>query len=73
MAKTLEIQVTVLVPRPKDKILGRLYSNSLGAIASPMLEGILGLSNKEGAGKESYGDWPKQAQSQCVPSQKTTH
>lgn len=45
MAKALDVQVTTLVPNPKDKIVGRLYFESLGVISFFMLQGILDISN----------------------------
>lgn len=41
MTRSLNLQVTSSIPKPQDKILGRLYSDTPGTIAFPVPEGVL--------------------------------
>lgn len=45
--QSLDIPVTI-EEKPKDKILGRLYPDTAGAVAFPALEGILDIAKGTG-------------------------
>lgn len=44
MVQSLDRQVTAVDSRPKDKILGRLCLDTPGAVAFPVLEGVLEMA-----------------------------